>query len=67
MIGIVVDSVSEVLNIKEEEIEDAPKFGATIDTAYILGMAKSENAVKLLLDIDRVVNASEISLMNKVA
>ena len=67
MIGIVVDSVSEVLNIKMAELEDAPQFGATLDTAYILGMAKSENSVKVLLDIDRIVNASEISLMNTAA
>jgi purine-binding chemotaxis protein CheW len=53
-IGIVVDSVSEVVNIKGPEIEDTPTFGTRLDTDYILGMAKMEGGVKILLDIDRV-------------
>lgn len=61
VIGIVVDSVSEVLNIKGEEIEDTPSFGTNLDTEYILGMAKAEGEVKILLDIDRVLNTEEIS------
>jgi purine-binding chemotaxis protein CheW len=59
--GIVVDSVSEVMNIKSGDIEDSPSFGSDLDTAYILGMAKMEGAVKILLDIDRVLNAEEIT------
>ncbi|MCF8129592.1 MAG: chemotaxis protein CheW, partial [Deltaproteobacteria bacterium] len=61
MMGIVVDSVSEVLNIKGEDIEEAPAFGARLDTNYILGMAKMEGGVKILLDIDRVLSAEEVS------
>lgn len=60
-IGIVVDSVSEVLNIRAAEIEDTPSFGSKLDTAYILGMAKSGQGVKILLDIDKVLSRSEIS------
>ncbi|MCE5282433.1 MAG: chemotaxis protein CheW [Deltaproteobacteria bacterium] len=59
-IGIVVDSVSEVLNIKGGEIEATPDFGATLDTAYILGMAKTGAGVKILLDIDRVLSSVEM-------
>lgn len=65
LIGIVVDSVSEVLNIQENEIEDAPTFGTKLDTDYILGMAKMEGGVKILLDIDRVLSASEIETVSK--
>ena len=65
LIGIVVDSVSEVLNIKEEEIEETPAFGAKMDTAYILGMAKMEGGVKILLDIDKVLSSKEIKLLEK--
>jgi len=61
MIGIVVDSVSEVLNIKGEDIEESPAFGARLDTNYILGMAKMDGGVKILLDIDRVLSAEEVS------
>ena len=66
-IGVVVDSVSEVMNIKPEEIEDAPSFGAKMDTEYILGMAKLDGGVKILLDIDKVLNAQEIEMMQAAA
>jgi purine-binding chemotaxis protein CheW len=66
-IGIVVDSVSEVLNIREEEIEDTPTFGAKLNTDYILGMAKMEGGVKILLDIDKVLSDQEIAQLEKAA
>ena len=59
-IGIVVDAVSEVVNIKGEDIEDTPTFGTRLDTDYILGMAKTDGGVKILLDIDRVLSAEEL-------
>ena len=61
--GIVVDAVTEVLPVREEEIEPAPEFGASVDTRYILGMANMEGAVKILLDIDRVLTADEIDAL----
>ncbi len=64
-IGTVVDSVSEVVNIKGENIEDTPTFGTKLETNYILGMAKMEGGVKILLDIDRVLNSEEISVLEK--
>jgi purine-binding chemotaxis protein CheW len=67
LIGIVVDSVSEVLNIKGEDIENTPTFGTTLNTDYILGMAKTEGRVKLLLDIDRVLSTEEIQILDKTA
>ncbi len=67
MIGILVDSVSEVLNIKGSDIEDTPSFGSHLNTDYILGMAKTGGKVKILLDIDRVLSAEEISIMDKSA
>jgi len=67
MIGTVVDSVSEVLNIKGEDIEDTPTFGTKLNTDYILGMAKMERGVKILLDIDRVLNTEEVAAMERAA
>lgn len=66
-IGIIVDSVSEVLNIKGEDIEETPTFGAGLKTEYILGMAKMEGGVKILLDIDKVLNTTEIEIIEKIA
>jgi len=65
LIGIVVDAVSEVLNIKEDEIEETPTFGTKLDTEYILGMAKMEGGVKILLNIDKVLNNEEIADLEK--
>ena len=54
--GIVVDRVSEVLNIPEANIEDAPSFGGEVTTSFIKGMGKIGQSVKILLDIDMVLN-----------
>ncbi len=61
LIGIVVDAVCEVLNIREEEVEETPKFGTRLKHDYILGMAKRDGGVKILLNIDRVLSGQEIS------
>jgi purine-binding chemotaxis protein CheW len=62
--GIVVDAVSEVLNIRAEDIEDTPKFGAALNTDFIMGMAKTEGGVKILLDIDKVLSRQEFETFN---
>ena len=64
-IGVVVDSVSEVLNIKGSDIEEPPEFGTTLDTNYILGMAKSSGSVKILLDIDQVLISDQLHLLQE--
>lgn len=63
--GIIVDRVSEVLDIPGESIEEAPAFGAAVDTAFILGMGKIGDTVKILLDIDRVLSARELDSVSQ--
>lgn len=58
--GIIVDQVSEVLDIQDEDIEDTPNFGKDVTTDYILGIGKSESKVKLLLDIEKVLSAQDV-------
>ncbi len=53
--GIVVDHVQEVLDIAGEDIEEAPQFGSSVNTDFILGMGKIGETVKILLDIDKVL------------
>lgn len=65
--GIVVDSVSEVLNIKASDIEETPSFGGNLKTEYILGIGKMDGGIKILLDIDRVLSAEEIVALQKAA
>jgi purine-binding chemotaxis protein CheW len=55
--GLIVDAVEEVLNINGSDIEATPDFGGRVDTEYMIGMAKVRNAVKTLLDIDKIVSA----------
>ncbi len=62
-IGIVVDMVSEVINIQADEIEPAPTFGSSIDMNFILGMAKTEGGVKILLNIDQVLSSAELGAL----
>lgn len=64
--GIIVDRVSEVLNIAGENIEEAPTFGTAVDTAFILGMGKIGQSVKILLDIDRVLTTEEAARLAEI-
>jgi len=66
LMGILVDAVSEVLDIQSSEIEDAPTFGADVDTRFILGIGKVKNTVKILLDIDRVLTGVDLASMDNI-
>lgn len=59
-IGVIVDTVREVMDIPREKIEPAPRFGCALNTEYILGMGKTKEKVIILLDIDRVLTAEEM-------
>ena len=59
--GIIVDRVSEVLDIAGDEIDETPSFGTNVDTEFILGMGKAEGKVTILLDISRVLTTTELS------
>jgi purine-binding chemotaxis protein CheW len=58
--GLVVDRVSEVLDIASDHIDEVPSFGAEVDTSYLLGIAKAEDRVKLLLAIDKVLSSQDV-------
>lgn len=58
LMGVVVDTVSEVLDISANDMDDAPSFGAGVNTDFILGMGKVKGKVKILLDIDKVLEAA---------
>ncbi len=66
LIGTVVDTVSEVLQISEEDYEETPSFGVEVNTDFILGMAKVRGKVKILLDIDKVLTTEDLTIINKI-
>jgi purine-binding chemotaxis protein CheW len=63
MMGVLVDRVSEVLNIVMGEVETPPSFGEGVRTDYMRGVAKVKGTVKILLDIDRVLNVEELEAL----
>ena len=67
MMGILVDKVSEVINVASNDIEDTPSFGADINPEYLLGVGKTGGRVRLLLDIEKVITASDFINMKKAA
>lgn len=63
--GIVVDKVSEVLDIVGEDIEETPSFGTEVNTDFILGMGKANGKVTILLDIVKVMAGSDLSAVTE--
>jgi purine-binding chemotaxis protein CheW len=66
-IGIVVDAVSEVLNIRDEDIQETPSFGTKVAAQYLLGMANLDGRVKMLLDIDQVLTDEPSAAVGEAA
>jgi purine-binding chemotaxis protein CheW len=60
VMGIVVDAVSQVLELSQADIEPPPAFGAAVRVDYLLGLGKFGDRFVLLLDIDRVLSATEL-------
>ena len=59
-IGILVDAVSEVLDIADEQIDSPPAMSADGDTSFIAGMGKVGDSVKILLNIEKVMTSDQI-------
>ncbi len=67
MTGILVDKVSEVVNVASVDIEDTPSLGAEINSDYLLGVSKTGGRISLLLDIEKIITASDFISMKKTS
>ncbi|MBN2247497.1 MAG: purine-binding chemotaxis protein CheW [Coriobacteriia bacterium] len=67
VMGVVVDEVSEVLDISVDQIEDTPDFGAGVQTEFVRGIANVDGKVIMLLDIVRVLSGEELSVVERLA
>jgi purine-binding chemotaxis protein CheW len=67
IMGAVVDSVSDVVAFKDNDMRDAPAFANTVQTDYIRGMAEKGNKFFILLDVDRMMTIEELSTIDAVA
>jgi purine-binding chemotaxis protein CheW len=71
IIGMVVDSVSDVISLGADEIRPAPQMGSALDTAlatdYLLGIGTIDNRMLILLDIERLMSSEELGLIERLA
>jgi purine-binding chemotaxis protein CheW len=65
MMGIMVDKVSEVVNVASQDVEDTPAFGGDVNPEYLLGVGKIGGRIRLLLDIEKIITVSDIIHMKK--
>jgi len=65
IVGIVVDSVSDVTMLSNEQIRPAPEFAATVDTKYILGLGTLGERMLIVVDIARLMLSSEMALLDE--
>ena len=65
VMGMVVDSVSDVITLKPEQIKPAPELGAVLDTNYLIGLGTLDERMLILVDIDKLMSSSEMGLIEK--
>lgn len=67
IMGIVVDGVSDVYNMKKDQIKAAPDFGDGVDSSFVKGLATVEEKMVIILDIDHMLNSNELAKVNKIS
>jgi len=65
VVGVVVDSVSDVLTLSHEQIRAAPELSAALDTRYILGLGTVDERMLILVDIEKLMSSGEMALMDE--
>src|ERR1700693_5571181 len=67
VVGMVVDSVSDVVTLNPGEIKPAPEMGAALNTDYLIGLGAIEERMLILVDIERLMSSAEMGLLEKMA
>jgi len=65
LVGMVVDSVSDVIELPENSIQDTPHFSSKIDTDYICGIGKHGESLIIILNVDKILTANEMEIIEK--
>jgi purine-binding chemotaxis protein CheW len=65
--GMVVDSVSDVITLSAEQVKPAPQMGVALDTEYLIGLGTLDDRMLILVDIDKLMSSTEMGLIEKVA
>jgi purine-binding chemotaxis protein CheW len=67
IVGAVVDGVSDVVQLGENDVREAPKLGAMVDSSYLSGVATQNGRMILALDIEKLLSAGELDLLGEAA
>jgi purine-binding chemotaxis protein CheW len=67
VMGMVVDSVSDVITLSPEQIKPAPEMGSVLDTGYLIGLGTLDERMLILVDIDKLMSSSDMGLIEKLA
>lgn len=67
VVGMVVDSVSDVITLSPEQIKPAPEMGTALNTDYLIGLGTIDQRMLILVDIDRLMSSAEMGLIEKIA
>jgi purine-binding chemotaxis protein CheW len=67
VMGMVVDSVSDVITLSPEQVKPAPEMGAVLDTDYLIGLGTLDDRMLILVDIDRLMSSADMGLIEKLA
>ncbi len=66
IMGIIVDAISDVVSLTEQDIQDAPSFAVNVRTDFIKGMGKKDEKLIILLDIDKVLSQQELEELDNI-
>jgi len=67
VMGMVVDSVSDVITLDADQVRPAPEMGALLDTEYLVGLGTLDDRMLILVDIDKLMSSSDMALINAAA
>ncbi|MBS0308605.1 MAG: chemotaxis protein CheW [Proteobacteria bacterium] len=67
VVGMVVDSVSDVITLNPGQIKPAPEMGTAFNTDYLIGLGTLEERMLILIDIDKLMSSAEMGLIDKIA
>jgi purine-binding chemotaxis protein CheW len=67
IVGMVVDSVSDVITLSAEQIKPAPEMGTAFNTDYLVGLGTLDQRMLILVDIDKLMSSAEMGLIDKIA
>ncbi|HYD79221.1 MAG TPA: chemotaxis protein CheW, partial [Paucimonas sp.] len=67
VVGMVVDSVSDVISLSPDQVKPAPEMGTALNTDYLIGLGTIDERMLILVDIDKLMSSEEMGLIDKIA